>query len=73
MYAPIHLHKNRLNSSNSVYLLLIPPIIYVLVLFLFLMGSSITRTNNQIAIDSASSTVLGEEVDFDNNTYLLFE
>ena len=62
MLETVHLHKNRLNRNRNVYLLLIPPLIYVSVLFLFFLGINRSSKNVQIAVDTLEPTVLGEEV-----------
>ena len=63
MHETVHLHKNRLNRNRNVYLLLIPPLVYVSVLFLFFLGINRSTRNVQIAVDTLESTVLGEESD----------
>ncbi|MCH7640979.1 hypothetical protein IID22_02130 [Patescibacteria group bacterium] len=62
MLETVHLHKNRLNRNRNVYLLLIPPLIYVSVLFLFFLGINRSSKDVQIAVDTLEPTVLGEEV-----------
>jgi len=58
----IHLHKNRINNSLSVFLILIPAIIFAIVAILtysYLIGS---KYKNRAFDVNNNSAVLGEEI-----------
>lgn len=65
MQEPVHLHRNILNRDRNIYLLLLPPFVYVLILFLFYLGINKSNQNIQIATGTLESSVLGEEIDLD--------
>jgi hypothetical protein len=57
----IHLHKNQDNSSSQLILLLIPPLVFILIVAIYLLGIKEFKSSQLATSSDSESSVLGEE------------
>lgn len=60
MQETVHLHPNRLNRDINIFLLFIPAVVFVLLIFLLFSGF---RKNEVQVATTQEPSILGEEVE----------
>ncbi|MFV1917237.1 MAG: hypothetical protein ACC618_01990 [Patescibacteria group bacterium] len=63
MHKPVHLHRNRLHYDTNLLLLIIPPFVFVLVLYLFFSYYKNLYKVEELAVESRSINALTGDVD----------